>query len=81
MKNLEDLLDFNNLNKEHSVLSNENRKVPGIFKIETPESFSLDEIVCLRSKAHCSKWSNVSKTTLKAIRKAVKNNIRFEEFL
>ena len=39
IKNLEDLFDFSNSNKKHEFFSNKNKKVIGIFKIETPKSF------------------------------------------
>ena len=39
LKNLEEIFDFSNLNKEHELFSNVNKKVLGKFKIETPEKF------------------------------------------
>ena len=39
LKNLERLFDFSNLNKDHEIFSNNNKKVVGKFKNETPENF------------------------------------------
>ena len=36
LKNLEDKFDFSNLDKNHELFSNKNRKVIGFFKYETP---------------------------------------------
>ena len=47
LKNLEDILDFSNLDKNHELFSNKNRKVIGFFKKETPENIWIDEFVCL----------------------------------
>ena len=50
LKNLEDIFDFSNLDKNNELFSNENKKVIGKFKIETPKNIWIDEFVCLRSK-------------------------------
>ena len=52
-KNLEDLFDFSNLDKNHELFSNKNKRVICKFKIETPKKISIDEFVCLRSKKVC----------------------------
>ena len=52
LKNLEDIFDFSNLDENHELFSNKNKKVIGKFKIETPKNISIDEFVCLRSKAY-----------------------------
>ena len=49
LKNLEDIFDFSNLEKNHELFSNKNKKVIGKFKIETPKNIWIDEFVCLRS--------------------------------
>ena len=36
LKNLEDVFDFSNLNENHGIFSNKNKKLNGKFKIETP---------------------------------------------
>ena len=38
LKNLEHLFDFSNLDKNHELFSNRNKKVVGKFKIETPKN-------------------------------------------
>ena len=52
LKSLEDIFDFSNLDKNHELLSNKNKKVIGKFKIETPKNIWIDEFVCLRSKMY-----------------------------
>ena len=37
LKNLEDIFDFSNLDKDHELYSIKNKKVVGKFKIETPK--------------------------------------------
>ena len=55
LKNLEYIFDFSNLDENHELFSNKNKKVIGKFKIETPKNVFIDEIVCLRSKAYSFK--------------------------
>ena len=43
LKNLEDIFDFNNLDKNHELFSNKNKKVIGFFKNETPKNIWIDE--------------------------------------
>ena len=50
LKNLDNIFDFSNLDKNHELFSNKNKKVIGKFKIETPQNIWIDEFVCLRSK-------------------------------
>ena len=61
LKNLEDIFDFSNLDKNHELFSNKNQKVLGKYKIETPKSVFIDEFVCLRSKMYAFKCGNDSK--------------------
>ena len=49
-KNLEDIFNFSNLDKNHELFSNKNKKVIGFFKNEISKSIWIDEFVCLRSK-------------------------------
>ena len=58
LKNLEDIFDFSNLDKNHKLYSERNKKVIGKFKIETPKNIWIDEFVCLRSKAYSFKCIN-----------------------
>ena len=52
LKKLEDFFDFSNLNENHKLFSNKNKRVIGILKVETPQNIWIDEFVCLRSKAY-----------------------------
>ena len=61
LKNLEDIFDFSNLDKNHELFSNKNKKVIRFFKIETPKSILIDEFVCLRSKMYAFKCGDDSK--------------------
>ena len=38
LKNLEDIFDFNILDKNHELFSNKNKEVIGKYKIETPKN-------------------------------------------
>ena len=55
LKNLEDLIDFSNLNGNHELFSNKNKKVVGKFKKKATENIWIDEVVCLTSKAYSFK--------------------------
>ena len=78
--NLKDIFDFSNLNKEHKLFSNENKKVVGKFKIETPKNIWIDEFICLRSKAYSYKCNNKNINKLKGISKSQTKDIKFEEY-
>ena len=80
LKNLEDLFDFSNLDKNHELFSNKNKKVVGKFKIETPKNIWIDEFVALRSKCYAFKCGDTSKNILKGISKSQSKNIKFEEY-
>ena len=80
LKNLEDLFDFSNLDKNHELFSNKNKKVVGKFKIETPENIWIDEFVALRSKCYAFECGDNSKNELKGISKSQSKNIKFEEY-
>ena len=67
LKCLEDFFDFSNLNENHELLSNKNKKLIGKYKKETLKSIWLDEFVCLRSKMYAFKCGDDSKTKLKGI--------------
>ena len=60
LKNLEDIFDFSNLDKNHELYSNKNKKVIGVFKIETPKDIWIDEFVCLRSKASSFECNDIN---------------------
>ena len=81
-KNLEDIYDFSNLDKNHELYSEKNKKVIGKFKTETPKNIWIDEFVCLRSKAYSFKCKNndENKNKIKGISKSQSKHIKFEEF-
>ena len=80
MKNLKDIFDFSNLDKNHELFSNKNKKVIGIFKNETPKDICIDEFVCLRSKMYAYKCGDDSENKLKGISKNQPKNIEFEDY-
>ena len=82
LKKLEDIFDFSNLDKNHDLYSEKNKKVIGKFKIETPKDIWLDEIVCLRSKAYSFKCKDnkEDKNRIKGISKSQSKHIKFEEY-
>ena len=55
LKNLEDLFHFCHLDENVELLSNENKKVVGKFKIETPKNIYIDDFFILRSKMYAFK--------------------------
>ena len=79
LKNLENSFDFRNLNKNHELFSNKNKKVVGKFKIETPENIWIDEFVALRSKCYAFKCGDDGKNKLKGISKSYSKNNKFDE--
>ena len=80
LKNLEDIFDFSNLDKNIELFSNKNKKVIGKFKIETPKNIWIDEFVCLRSKMYAFKCGDDSKNKLKGISESQSKNIKFDEY-
>ena len=75
LQNLEDIFDFSNLDMNHQLYSNKNKRVIGRFKIETPKSIWIDEFVCLKSKMYAFKCGNDSKNKLKGVSKSQSKNI------
>ena len=55
LKNLEDIFDFSNLDKNHELFSNKNKKVIGKTK-----NIWIDEFFCLRSKMYAFKFGDDS---------------------
>ena len=80
LTNLEDIFDFSNLDKNHELFSNKNKKILGKFKIETPKNIWIDEVVCLRSKMYAFNCGNDCKNKIKGISKSYSKNIKFEEY-
>ena len=58
LKNLKEIFDFSNLDENHEIFSNRNKKIVGKFKLETPKNIWIDEFVCLRSKAYSFKCTD-----------------------
>ena len=69
LKILEDIFDFSNLEENHELFSNKNKKVIGKFKIET----------CLRNKMYAFKCGDDSKNKLKGVSESQSKIINFEE--
>ena len=80
LKNLEDIFDFSNLDRDHELFSNKNKKVIGKFKIETPKNIWIDEFIALRSKMYAFKCGDDSKNKLKGISKSQSKHIKFEKY-
>ena len=82
LKNLEDVFDFSNLDENHELFSNKNKKIIGKFKIETPKNICIDQFICLRSKAYSFKCKNndENKNKIKGISKSQSKHIKFEEY-
>ena len=55
LKSLKDIFDFSNLDKNHELFSDKNKKVIGKIKIKTRKNIGIDEFVCLRSEAYSFK--------------------------
>ena len=80
LKNLKDIFDFSNLDENHELFSEKNKKRVGFFKIETPKSIWIDEFVCLRSKMYSFKCGEHSENKLKGISKSQSKHIKFKEY-
>ena len=80
LKNSKDLFDFSNLDENHEIFSNKNKKLIGFIKIETPKNIWIDEFVCLRNKMYAFKCGDDNKFKLKGISKSQSKNIQFEKF-
>ena len=82
LKNLEDIFDFSDLDENHELFSNKNKKIIGKVKIETPKNVFIDEFVCFRSKAFLFKCKNndENKNKIKGVSKSQSKHIKFEEY-
>ena len=65
LKNLENIFDFSNIDENHELYSEKNKKVLGKFKIETPKNIFIDEFIALRSKMYAFRCGDDSKNRLK----------------
>ena len=81
LKNIGDIFDFSNIDENHELFIERNKKVIGKFKIETPKNIWIDEFVCLRSKAYSFKCKDIteSKNKIKGISKSQSKHIKFRE--
>ena len=80
LKNLEDIYDFSNLDENHELSSNKNKKVIGKFKTETPINFWIDKFIALRNKCYAFECGDDSESKLKGISKSQTKNIKFVEY-
>ena len=84
LKNLEDIFDFSNIDENHELYSEKNKKVLGKFKIETAKNIFIDEFIALGSKMYAFKCKDKDKkedkNKLKGISKSQSKNIKFEEY-
>ena len=82
LESLENIFDFSNLDENHELFSNKNKKVIGKFKIETPKNIWIDEFVCLRSKAYSFKCNDHDENNnkIKGISKTYSKHIKFAEY-
>ena len=78
LQNLEDIFDFSNLDENHQLFSNKNKKVIGKFKNETPKNIWIDEFVRLRSKMYAFKCGDDSTNKLKGTSKSHSKSNNFE---
>ena len=65
LKNLENIFNFSNLDENHKIFGNRNKKLLDFFKLQTAKLFWIDEFVCLRSKMYAFKCGDDSKNKLK----------------
>ena len=79
-KTLKGIFDFSNLDKNHEIFSDKNKKVIGKLKIETPRKTWIDEFICLRSNMYAFKCGADSKIKLKGISKSRSKFTKFEEY-
>ena len=80
LKNLEDLFDSSNLDRDHELFSTKSLKVTGKFILETTKNVWIDEFVCLRSKMYAFKGGDGSKNKLKGISKSQSKNNKFQVY-
>ena len=78
---LEDYFDFSNLDKNHPLFSNKNKKVVGKFKVETGPVLTIDRFVALKSKMYCFDVNDNQCSKIKGLNKHSSAKIRFDEFI
>ena len=82
LKSLSNHLDFSNLNSSHELYSNENKKVLGKFKIETPNSVFIEEFIALRSKCYAFKCEDNDENSnkFKGVQKHQTSKLTFNDY-
>ena len=82
LKNSENVFDFSNIDENHELYSEKNKKIWGKFKIETPQDIFIEEFIALGSKMYAFKCKDKEeyKNKLKGISKSQSKNIKFEEY-
>ena len=80
LKNLENIFDFSNIDENHELYSEKNKKIMGKFQKKTPKNIFIDEFIALRSKIYAFKCGDDSKNRLKGNSKAQSKDIKFEEY-
>ena len=75
-----DIFDFSNLDENHKLFSNKNRKDIGKFKIETTKSIWKDEFIALRIKCYAFECGDDSKNKSKSIFKSPTKFFKFVEY-
>ena len=78
---LEDYFDFSNLDKNHPLFSNKNKKVVGKFKVETGPVLTIDRFVALKSKMYCFDVNDKQCSKIKGLNKQSSAKIRIDEFI
>ena len=73
------MFDSSNLNENHEIFSNKNKKVIGKFTKETPKNIWIDEFKVLRSKMYAFNRGDASKNKLKGVCKSQSRNFIFEK--
>ena len=80
LKSLEDIFDFSNLDRNHELFSYKNKKVLGIFKIETSKKIWIGEFIALRKKMYAYRCGDDNKNKFKGVSKSQSKNIKFEGY-
>ena len=80
LKNLEDIFDLSNQDKNHEFFSNKNEKIVGKFKSEIPKKIWINEFVCLRSEMFSCKCGDDSKNKLKGFSNCQSKHIKPDEY-
>ena len=65
LKKLENIFDFIDLDENHELFGNKNKKVIFKLKIETPKKIWISEFIALRSKMKAFKCGNDCNDKLK----------------